>query len=341
MKPDLSQLYHQMARIRYFEEAQAVLWHRGLIPGEMHLGIGEEAVVAGVLAHLEDGDALSLDHRSTPPLVARGVDMTSMLLEVMGDEEGLCRGRGGHMHLFSREHLAASSGIVGSSAPLAAGFALSARALRPGKIAFSFFGDGAANQGMLLESLNLAVAWKLPVVFVCKDNNWAITTCTSAVTGGRLDRRAKSFGMPAYRVDGNRVESVWAAAARAVKRARAGKGPSFILARCCRMEGHFLGDPVLRLFKEPLKQTCEITPPLLRAVLAKPIAAVFSRCGSLGYIGKVIGKLGGEKYILRLDPMKQAATLLTPSERARLDEETRHEVEAALALAMERRKQHA
>jgi acetoin:2,6-dichlorophenolindophenol oxidoreductase subunit alpha len=341
MKPDFSQLYRQMARIRFFEEAQGDLWHRGLIPGEMHLGIGEEAVVAGVLAHLEEGDALALDHRSTPPLVVRGVDMTSMFLEVMGDEEGLCRGRGGHMHLFSKEHLAASSGIVGSSAPLATGFALSARSLRPGKIAFSFFGDGAANQGMLMESFNLAVAWKLPVVFVCKDNNWAITTCTGAVTGGKLDRRAKSFGMPAYRVDGNRVDAVWRAAAQAVRRARAGRGPSFILARCCRMEGHFLGDPLLRLFREPLKQTVEITPPLVRATLAKPMAAVLPRCGSLGYIGKVIARLGGERYILRLDPMKQAARLLAPGERVRLEEEARFEVEAAVALAMERRTQHA
>jgi pyruvate dehydrogenase E1 component alpha subunit len=341
MKPDFSSLYLQMARMRSFEEAQSQLWHRGLISGEMHLGIGEEAVVAGVLDHLREGDALALDHRSTPPLVMRGIDLCSLLLEVMGDEEGLCHGRGGHMHLFSKEHLAASSGIVGSSAPLAAGFALSARALRPGSVAFSFFGDGAANQGMLLESLNLASAWKLPVVFVCKDNNWAITTRTGEVTGGRLDRRARAFGMPAFRVDGNRVESVWAAAARAVKRARAGRGPSFILARCCRMEGHFLGDPLLRIFKEPLKQTADIGPGLIKATLARPISAALARCGYLGYVGKVIARLGGEKYLLRMDPLTLAAGLLPEEERIRLDEEARREVEAALESAMERRKRHA
>ncbi len=341
MKPDFERLYLQMARIRFFEEAQADLWQRGLISGEMHLGIGEEAVVAGVLDQLEEGDSLALDHRSTPPLVARGVDLTSILLEVLGDEDGLCRGWGGHMHLFSREHLAASSGIVGSSAPLGAGFALAAQQLNPGKVATAFFGDGAANQGMLLESLNLAVAWKLPVVFVCKNNDWAITTRTSTVTGGSLYRRARSFGMPAYRVNGMRVESVWGVAHKAVKRARAGRGPSFILASCCRTEGHFLGDPLLRIFKEPLKQTVEISPGLLRATFAKPLAAIFSRCGSLGYIGKVIAKLGGEKYIMRLDPMNYAARLLPEDERKRLEEQARREVEASTAAALKRRKQHA
>jgi TPP-dependent pyruvate/acetoin dehydrogenase alpha subunit len=341
VKPDIEQLYRQMARIRSFEEAQADLWRQGLIAGEMHLGIGEEAVVAGVLDHLEDGDALALDHRSTPPLVARGVDLTSMLLEMLGDAEGLCGGRGGHMHLFSREHLAGSSGIVGSSAPLGAGFALAAQYQSPGKIAVAFFGDGAANQGMLLESFNLAVAWKLPLVFVCKDNNWAITTRSCSVTGGCLLRRARSFGMPAHRVDGTRVEAVWTAAAKAVKRARAGRGPSFIIARCPRMEGHFLGDPLLRVYTEPLKQTAELGPQLTRAMFSKPLGALLARCGYLADIGKVIASLGGEKYLRNPDPLGRAAKLLAQETRDRLEGEARSEVAAAVAAAMERRKRHA
>jgi TPP-dependent pyruvate/acetoin dehydrogenase alpha subunit len=341
MKPDIEPLYRQMARIRFFEQAQADLWRRGLIPGEMHLGIGEEAVAAGVLAHLEEGDALAIDHRSTPPLVARGVDLASMLLEVMGDEAGLCRGMGGHMHLFSREQLAGSSGIVGSSAPIGAGFALAAQYLNPGTMAFSFFGDGAANQGMLLESLNLAVAWKLPLVFVCKDNSWAITTRSCSVTGGDLLRRARSFGMPAHRVDGSRVEKVWTAAGKAVRRARAGRGPSFILASCPRMEGHFLGDPLLRVYEEPFKQTVEIGPPLARAMFSKPLTSLLPRCGYLGNIGRVLATLGGERYLLDTDPMHRAAMLLPEETRARLEEEARIEVAEAVAEAEERRKQHA
>lgn len=341
MKPDFEQLYLQMARIRFFEEALAELWYRGLVPGEMHLGIGEEAVVAGVLAHLEEGDALSLDHRSTPPLVARGVEMSSMIFECMGDEAGLCGGRGGHMHLFSREHLAGSSGIVGSSAPLAAGFGLAAQLMAPGRVAFAFFGDGAANQGMLLESFNLAVAWKLPVVFVCKDNHWAITTHSRSVTGGCLRKRARSFGMPAATVDGTRVDAVWAAAARAVRRARAGKGPSFLLVRCCRPEGHFLGDPLLRIFKEPVKQVLEITPPIVRAMLSRPPGALLSRCGYLGRIGGVLARIGGDRFVMDTDPLKKSARLVGEDARQRLEQQARGEVEQAVAVAMEGRKQHA
>jgi TPP-dependent pyruvate/acetoin dehydrogenase alpha subunit len=341
MKPNLNQLYKQMARIRFFEEAQADLWRRGLIAGEMHLGIGEEAVVAGVVDHLEDGDALALDHRSTPPLVARGVDLPALILEMLGDEEGLCGGRGGHMHLFSRRHLAGSSGIVGSSAPLGAGFALAAQYMDPGMIAVSFFGDGAMNQGMLMESLNLAAAWKLPLVFVCKDNNWAITTRSCSVTGGDLLRRARSFGMPARRVDGTRVEKVWTAAAKATRRARAGRGPSFILTSCPRMEGHFLGDPLLRVYREPIKQTMEIGPALARAMFSRPLSAVVPRCGYLGNIGKVIAALGGDRYLRSLDPLSRAGKLIGEESCIGLEEEARNEVAEAVAEAMERRKRHA
>lgn len=341
MEADMEGLYRSMARIRFFEEALADLWHRGFISGEMHLGLGEEAVAAGVVAHLEDGDALSLDHRSTPPLVARGVDMVSLFLEMLGDEQGLCGGWGGHMHLFSREHLACSSGIVGSSAPLGCGFALAAQYLSPGRVAVSFFGEGAANQGMLLEALNLAVAWKLPQVFVCKDNRWAITTRSRSVTGGDLLRRARSFGMPARHVDGTRVEAVWEAAGKAVRRARAGRGPSFLLASCPRREGHFLGDPLLRVFREPLKQTLEIGPPLVRSLFARPLQALARRPLYMGTIGKTLTVLGVEKYLLEPDPLCRAARLLPEDARRRIEREAREEVERAMDDALERRKRHA
>ncbi|MBC7252790.1 MAG: thiamine pyrophosphate-dependent dehydrogenase E1 component subunit alpha [Actinobacteria bacterium] len=334
MVPDVQELYRQMARMRRFEEKLAELWNRGLISGEMHLGVGEEAVAAGVLAHLEEDDAMALDHRSTPPLVGRGVNMESLLLEMMGHPDGLCGGRGGHMHLFSKERLAASSGIVGSSAPLACGFALAARQLRPGKVAVAFFGEGAANQGMLLESFNLAVAWNLPVVFVCKDNRWAITTRSRSVTGGCLLRRARSFGLRAFRVDGTRVERVWATAGKAVGRARAGRGPGFILASCPRMEGHFLGDPMLRVFREPVRQTLEIGPPLARALLSRPLAALPARALHMGIIGKALATLGVEKYVLERDPLRRAAALLSEETRRRIEDEASREVEEAARAAL-------
>lgn len=157
MEPDLWSLYRQMLRSRGFEEVVKDLWEKGEISGEMHLGIGEEAIAAGVVTHLQKGDAMVLDHRSTPPLVVRGVDIVFLLREFLGRADGLCCGMGGHMHLFSPEHLAASSGIVGATGPIGAGFALAAQHLRPQNLAVAFFGEGAMNQGMLMESLNLAV----------------------------------------------------------------------------------------------------------------------------------------------------------------------------------------
>jgi len=333
-------LYRQMARARNFERALAELWRRGLISGEMHLGMGEEAVAAGVVCHLREGDAISLDHRSTPPLVVRGVDLEALVLEMLGDPEGLCGGWGGHMHLFSREHLACSSGIVGSSAPLGLGFALCFQYLETGGVAVAFFGEGAMNQGMLLEAMNLAVAWRLPLVFVCKDNRWAITTRSRDVTGGSLLSRARSFGMPAQRVDGTRVDRVWKAARRAVERARRGKGPSFLLARCPRPEGHFMGDPMLRVFRDPLGQTLEIAPPLLRSFLARPLSQLTLRVRSLGVIGASLGLLGMER-LLEPDPLEKSGRLLDPAVRSRIDEEARREVEEAVKRTLERRVSHA
>ncbi|MGZ4595048.1 MAG: thiamine pyrophosphate-dependent enzyme, partial [Actinomycetes bacterium] len=145
----LQELYLQMCRIRCAEQAIGRLWRDGLVSGEMHLGVGEEGVIAGVLVHVQPGDALALDYRSTPPLVARGVDLTAIFLELLGSPDGLCGGRGGHMHLMSRPHLAAASGIVGAPGPLACGFGLAARYAGEGRVAVAFFGDGAVNEGML------------------------------------------------------------------------------------------------------------------------------------------------------------------------------------------------
>ena len=251
-QPDVWALYRLMFCSRVFEEAVARLWQAGQISGEMHLSMGEEAIMAGIVSQLIDGDALALDHRGTAPLLMRGVDPALLLREFLGQPQGLCGGRGGHMHLFSRDHLAASSGIVGSAGPIAAGFALAAQYLRPGAVSIGFFGDGAINQGMLLESLNLAAVWKLPVLFVCKDNQWAITTQSEAVSGGQGLSRAQGFGLNAIEVDGLNVLAVWHAAHEALQLARAGHGPTFLLAHCVHLEGHFLGDPLFDMMRKPI-----------------------------------------------------------------------------------------
>jgi len=334
---DARALFRQMARIRHFELATAGLWRDGLIGGEMHLGIGEEAIAAGVVAHLRDGDGLAVDHRSTPPLVARDVDLEAMLLEMLGSEDGLCRGHGGHMHMLSPEHLAASSGIVGAGAPIACGFALAAQRLRPGAVGVGFFGEGAMNQGMLLEALNLAQAWRLPAVFVCKDNRWAITTRSRTVTGGDLAARARAFGMPAMRVNGSDVRAVFRAAGELVERARRGRGPGFLLARCARPDGHFLGDPVLRLLDAPLQEGRQLSGPLLEAVRAQPGAPGRSRAAALARVGGVLAAAAVERHLRRADALKRARRLLAAAEAARIEAEAVAEVRAALARALERR----
>jgi pyruvate dehydrogenase E1 component alpha subunit len=197
----------------------------------------------------------------------RGVPLVAILLELLGQPEGLCRGMGGHMHLFSPEHLAASSGIVGASGPAAVGFALAGRHLQPGAVSVAFFGEGAMNEGMLMEALNLAVAWHLPVLFVCKDNTWAITTRSPAVTGGDLTSRAQAFGMAAFEVDGFDVAAVWRTTHRWMKHAREGGGPAFLRARCAHLEGHFLGDPMLRLARQPSGDTLAQMSAMLRSMM--------------------------------------------------------------------------
>ena len=157
------------------------------------------------------------------------------------------------MHLFSPENLAASSGIVGASAPAAVGFALAAQMLRPGTLAVAFFGEGATNQGMLLEAFNLASAWKLPVIFVCKDNRWEITTPASVAISGQLAERARAFVLQAAEVDGSDVAAVWKAAREAMQHARQGKGPVFLHAGCPHLDGHFLGDQLVHMARHPMR----------------------------------------------------------------------------------------
>ncbi|MEW5900098.1 MAG: thiamine pyrophosphate-dependent dehydrogenase E1 component subunit alpha [Acidobacteriota bacterium] len=335
MRPNLWSLYRQMLRSRLFEEAVAALWREGLISGEMHLGIGEEAIVAGVLDHLRDGDAMALDHRGTSAMLMRGVAPALLLREFLGRLDGLCKGSGGHMHLFSPPHLSASSGIVGSSGPAAVGFGLAARLLRPGSVSVAFFGEGAMNQGMLMESLNLAVVWKIPVLFVCKDNDWAITTPSSKVTGGRLIDRARSFGLPAAEVDGNDVEAIWVEAKEAVERARKGEGPSFILAECEHPEGHFLGDTLVRVAKRPVREMARMTGPLLKSLFKREGSSLPERAQGLTTLMRLVAKAAAERRFKRDDPLTRSRKKLpNDSDRLRkLETEIEQEIQSAIEAA--------
>lgn len=328
MKPDLWKLYRQMLKSRIFEKKVVELWEKGLITGEMHTGMGEEAIAAGIIDHLLEGDAMALDHRGTPPMVIRGVDPSALLQEFLGTREGLCRGYGGHMHLFSREHMTASSGIVGASGPSGSGFALALQHLRPGRLALAFFGEGALNQGMLLESFNLASAWKLPVLFVGKDNSLAITTDSRAVTGGTIPDRLKGFGIPVVEVDGCDVEAVWKAGFEATKYIRDGNGPYFIHARCVHLEGHFLGDPLLGITRSPLSQMRQKSIPFLKSVASRNGANFSERLKGIKRISALAAEAARQSRKSQ-DPMTLTRKRLS-SEKNRLrklEEEVKTEVE--------------
>jgi len=338
MPIDLWSLYSLMLKSRLFEESITQLWKDGLISGEMHLGTGEEAIIAGVVAHLEEHDAMALDHRGTAAMLMRGVDPILILRELLGKPDGLCNGMGGHMHLFSKSHLAASSGIVGAEGPTAAGFALATQYLNPGAVTVAFFGEGAMNQGMLMESINLAAVWHLPVLFVCKDDRWSITTQSDTVTGGGLNDRAELLGVPGICVDGRDVTEVWEAAREAIAHARTGDGPFFLRAQCVHFEGHFLGYQLIRAIRHPLREMPKITIPLTQSFLRTSGAGWGERLTGLkSVLSAVLSTLRDPRRDQDNDPLRRTRnTLLSSQDRLLvLEDEIEREVCNITASAME------
>jgi len=338
MPIDLWSLYSLMLKSRLFEESVTQLWKDGLISGEMHLGTGEEAIIAGVVSHLSNHDAMALDHRGTAALLMRGIDPVLILRELLGKPGGLCGGMGGHMHLFSKPHLAASSGIVGAEGPTAAGFALAAQLLHPRAVTVAFFGEGAMNQGMLMESINLAAAWRLPLVFVCKDDRWSITTQSDKVTGGDLNDRTEWLGVPGVCVDGRDVTEVWEVAHEAIERARAGEGPFFLRARCVHFEGHFLGYQLIRAVRNPLREMPKITIPLTQSFLCTSGAKLRERVGGLkSVLSAVLSTLRDPRRDPDSDPVQRTRSALQ-SDRTRLEaleDDVEREAGNIIAMAME------
>jgi 2-oxoisovalerate dehydrogenase E1 component len=251
-----------MTRIRVFEDRVQREFGKGDMPGFVHTYHGAEPVAAGVCAHLTDTDLITSTHRGHGHCIAKGCEFAPMVAELFGRETGLCKGRGGSMHIadFGRGILGANA-IVGGGIPLAVGGALAASVLGDGRVAVSFFGDGAANQGVLHESLNLAAIWRLPVVFVCENNGWAESTPTAYSTSvADIAGRAAGYGMPGVVVDGSDFGDVFARAGEAVRRARAGDGPTLIEAKITRMRGHFIGDPEGYRSREQRRQARETDP---------------------------------------------------------------------------------
>jgi TPP-dependent pyruvate/acetoin dehydrogenase alpha subunit len=224
------EMQRRMLRIRAFDERASKMVKRGHIPGTVHTSIGQEAQVVGATMALSDKDYMSGNHRSHGHPIGKGSPLGPLMAELQGKSGGVCKGKGGSLHLadFSVGSLG-ESGIVGSSIPIAMGAALSSQVLGRDTVALAFFGDGAANQGVLYESMNMSGVWNLPVIFLCENNQYALSTPAHTVTSGVISERAAGFGIPGIRVeDGQDVLAVYEAVSAAVARARAGEGPSLI-----------------------------------------------------------------------------------------------------------------
>jgi len=235
--------YRQMVRIRIFEEHVNVLYRSAKMSGLAHLYSGEEAVAVGVCLTLRDNDFITSTHRGHGHCLAKGARVDRMFAELLGRVDGYCRGKGGSMHIADQErgNLGANA-IVGGSAGIATGAAFSARRRGTDQVAVCFFGEGALGQGILYEVMNLAALWRLPIVYVCENNLYNEYTPAVETTAGSMRARPEAFGIPAEEADGQDVRAVFAAASRAVTRARSGEGPSFLLCHTYRFHGHHVGD---------------------------------------------------------------------------------------------------
>jgi pyruvate dehydrogenase E1 component alpha subunit len=236
-------MYREMMMIRLFEENANDLYTRALMPGLAHLYIGEEAVAVGICQALNPDDYITSTHRGHGHCLAKGAKLDRMFAELLGKEAGYCKGKGGSMHIADPEtgNLGANA-IVGGSAGIATGAALSAKRLKTNQVCVCFFGDGAMGQGLLYEVMNMAALWKLPVIYVCENNLYNEYTHNSETLAGDMITRAAGFGVPGETVDGQDVRKVYATAKEIVNRVRGGAGPAFLVCNTYRFHGHHVGD---------------------------------------------------------------------------------------------------
>jgi len=244
-KTKLVDMYRRMLQIRFFEEKVFELYGQNLVPGTIHLYAGEEAVAVGVCANLRPDDYITSTHRGHGHCIAKGADMSKVMAEILGKKTGYCKGKGGSMHIadFNIGMLGATA-VVGAGIPIAAGAGLSIKLRGTDHVVACFFGEGASNQGTFHEGINMAAVWRLPVVFVCENNLYAMGTRQSLVMAvENIADRAVAYGIPGVSVDGNDVLAVYEAASEAVKRARKSEGPTLIECKTYRQKGHSRFDP--------------------------------------------------------------------------------------------------
>jgi len=262
----LKDFLREMLLIRRFEEKVEERFRAGELPGFLHVAIGQEAVAVGVCRALEDGDVIASTHRAHGHTLAKGTHPNEVMAELYGKVEGCSHGYGGSMHLYDveRGNLGANA-VVGGGLPAIVGAALAFQLRREPRVAVAFFGDGATNIGTFHEALNLAQLWKVPALFVCENNHYAESTPSKQqLPIEDLTKRAEAYGMTAVRVDGQDVEAVFKTTQKALKHARDGEGPVFVLAETYRLTGHYVGDPQVYRPKEEVREVRQKQDPITK-----------------------------------------------------------------------------
>ena len=262
----LRDFLREMLLIRRFEEAVEERFRAGELPGFLHVAIGQEAVAVGVCRALDDGDIIASTHRAHGHTLAKGTHPNEVMAELYGKVEGCSRGYGGSMHLYDveRGNMGANA-VVGGGLPAIVGAALAYKMRGEPRVAVAFFGDGATNIGTFHESLNLAQLWNVPALFVCENNHWAESTPERQHSPLEdMTKRAEAFGMTAMKVDGQDVEAVYRTTKEALRHARDGKGPVFLVAETFRLTGHYIGDPQVYRAREEVREVRETQDPLTK-----------------------------------------------------------------------------
>ncbi|KPA22801.1 Acetoin:2,6-dichlorophenolindophenol oxidoreductase subunit alpha [Shimia sp. SK013] len=261
---ELTRFYRDMLLIRRFEEKAGQLYGMGLIGGFCHLYIGQEAVVVGLESATEDGDKRITSYRDHGHMLACGMDANGVMAELTGRAGGYSKGKGGSMHMFSKEkHFYGGHGIVGAQVPLGAGLAFADKYNGNGRVTFTYFGDGAANQGQVYETFNMAALWDLPCIFVIENNQYAMGTAQARSTSSQdIYKRGEAFGIPGEMVDGMDVLAVKDASERAVKHCRSGKGPYILEIKTYRYRGHSMSDPAKYRTREEVQKMREERDPI-------------------------------------------------------------------------------
>ena len=255
-KEILVNMYQTMYRIRKFEETVVDLFSQDLIRGAVHVYLGEEAIATGACHALKKDDYIVSTHRGHGHCIAKGGKVNKMMAEILGKSTGYCKGKGGSMHIADLEcGILGANGIVGAGIPIATGAGMTSWIKKDNKVTLCFFGDGASNQGTFHESINMAAVFRLPVVFICENNHYAVFTSTEkALSIERVSKRSISYGIPGYSIDGNDVIEVYNTVNNAVKRARRGEGPSLVECKTYRWLGHYVGDPENYRSKEEVEK---------------------------------------------------------------------------------------